>query len=64
MLYGLKEGHKDNALTWSMTAKDKVMLIKWERGILRKVYGPITEQDVWRIRTNQEVKELYKTPSG
>jgi hypothetical protein len=34
----------------------------WERKILRKVYGPVTEQGVWRIRRNEELRELYKAP--
>ncbi|KAJ9583487.1 hypothetical protein L9F63_022168 [Diploptera punctata] len=28
--------------------------------MLRKIYGAVQEQDVWRIRMNQELKELYK----
>jgi hypothetical protein len=35
----------------------------WERKILRKVYGPVTEQGVWRIRRNEELRELYKAPN-
>jgi hypothetical protein len=35
---------------WSITEKDKT---RWERKILRKVYGPVTEQGVWRIRKNE-----------
>ena len=31
-----------------------------ERKILRRVYGPVVEQRIWRIRTNQELRELYK----
>jgi hypothetical protein len=27
---------------------------------LYKVYGPVTEQGVWRIRRNEELRELYK----
>jgi hypothetical protein len=34
----------------------------WERKILRKVYGPVTEQRVWRISRNEELRELYKAP--
>jgi hypothetical protein len=26
-----------------------------------KVHGPRTGQGVWRIKTNQELRELYKT---
>jgi hypothetical protein len=45
-----------------MTDKDEVMLNTWERNILRVMYGPVTGQVVWGIRTNQELKELCKTP--
>jgi hypothetical protein len=30
--------------------------------ILRKVYGRVNEQEVWRIRTNQELVGLETTP--
>jgi hypothetical protein len=43
-----------------MTEKDKTRLNMWERKILRKVYGPVMEQGVWRIRRNEELRELYK----
>ena len=29
---------------------------------MRKVYGPIQERNTWRIRTNQELRELYRDP--
>jgi hypothetical protein len=31
----------------------------WERKVLRCVYGQVAEQGVWRITTNQELRELY-----
>jgi hypothetical protein len=31
---------------WPMTEKDKIKLNMWERKILRKVYGPVMEQEV------------------
>jgi len=31
-----------------------------DRKILRSVYGPVVEQRIWRIRTNEELRELYK----
>jgi hypothetical protein len=31
-----------------------------ERKILRRIHGPVVEEGVWRIRSNQEMKELYK----
>jgi hypothetical protein len=27
---------------------------------LRRIYGRVVEQGMWRIRTNQELKEMYK----
>jgi hypothetical protein len=47
---------------WSMTEEDKTRLNMWERKTLRKVYGPVTEQGVWRIRRNEELRKLYKAP--
>ena len=32
----------------------------WEWKISRKIYGAVQKRDVWRIRTNQKLKELYK----
>jgi len=27
--------------------------------ILRRIHGPVVEQGIWRIRVNQELRELY-----
>jgi hypothetical protein len=43
-----------------MTEKAKTRLNMWERKMLRKMYGPVTEQGVWGIRRNEELRELYK----
>jgi hypothetical protein len=32
----------------------------WKKEILRIIYGPVAEQEIWKIRTNQELRELYK----
>jgi hypothetical protein len=48
--------------TWPMTENNKTMLDSWEKKTLMKVYESVTEQGIWRIRANQEPKELYKTP--
>ena len=40
--------------------KDKFILNAWERKMLRKIYEPVHEQNTWRIRTNQELRDLYK----
>jgi len=39
---------------------DMQRLNTWERKIFRKINGPVAEQGIWRIRTNQELRELYK----
>jgi hypothetical protein len=39
------------------------MLMKWERKILRKIYGPTKENGWWRIKTNEELMTKYKTPN-
>jgi hypothetical protein len=46
--------------TWPMTAMDMKRLNAWERKILRRIYGPMVEEGLWRIRSNQELRELYK----
>jgi hypothetical protein len=35
-------------------------LSTWERKILSRTGGPVAEQGIWRIRTNQELRELHK----
>ena len=31
-----------------------------ERIILRRIYGLLVEQRIWRVRTDQELRELYR----
>lgn len=38
------------------------MLDKFERKVLRKIYGPVKEDEAWRIRYNHELYQLYKEP--
>jgi hypothetical protein len=45
--------------TWAVTVRDMIRLGTWERKILR-IYGPVVEQGLWRIRSYQELMELYK----
>ena len=42
------------------TAVMDIRLGAWERTILRRIHGPVVEQGMWRIRSNQELTELYK----
>jgi hypothetical protein len=48
--------------TWVLTIRSKDVLNTWERKILRKIYGPVQENGGWRVRTNQELYELYEDP--
>jgi hypothetical protein len=41
--------------------KREKMLLTWERKILRKIYGPTKENGLWRMKTNAELRNKYKT---
>lgn len=43
-----------------MRSRNESLLNRWERKILRKVYGFIEENNSWRIRTNAEIYRLYE----
>jgi hypothetical protein len=46
--------------TCAMTERGMKRLGTRERKILRRSYGPVVEQGMWSIRTNQELRGLYK----
>ena len=48
--------------TWILNKKEEKQLIVFENKILRKIFGPINEENVWRRRHNYEIRELYKDP--
>jgi hypothetical protein len=41
-----------------MTLADKNSLRIFEWKALRKIYGPLKENQRWRIRTNHEIQEI------
>lgn len=45
--------------TWAMSEMDVKRMSTLERKILR-IHGLVVEQGIWRVRTDQEQKELYK----
>lgn len=49
--------------TWTMNKSEQEMLQVWERKVLRKIFGGTQRNDVWAIRTNKEIEELYKEPN-
>lgn len=44
--------------------KIKNILQKWEREILREIYGPVMENAVWKIRKINELLRLYGILNG
>ena len=46
--------------TWTVSARAVPILSTWERKVLRRIHGPISDRGVWRIRTNQELLNIYK----
>jgi hypothetical protein len=48
------------AETWTLTVTDENALRMFESKIIRKIYGPLMENNVWRIRYNEELNTLLK----
>ena len=46
--------------TWTLTAKDENNLHIFERQLLRKIFGPVNIDNVWRIRNNMEIDNLIE----
>ena len=44
--------------TWTVTTKDENNLRIFERQILRKIFGPVNIDSVWRKRNNMEIDKL------
>jgi len=47
------------AETWVTSRADELRLGVFERKILRRIYGPICEEDTWRSRYIDELYHLY-----
>ena len=41
--------------SWTLTMEEERALAVFERKILRKIYGPVKENELWRIRRNDEL---------
>ena len=48
--------------TWVLTKEDENALSRFERKILRSIFGAINDRGQWRRRYNSELYELYKEP--
>jgi len=46
---------------WTLTSRDEQHLRIFERRILRKIFGPVQNEDgSWRVRMNHELNELIE----
>jgi len=46
--------------SWTLTMEMERALAVFERKILRKIYGPVRENELWRIRRNDELEAIIK----
>jgi hypothetical protein len=45
---------------WTLTVEEERALAVFERKILRKIYGVVKENELWRIRRNDELEVIIK----
>jgi hypothetical protein len=46
--------------TWVLKEAIIQKLLVFERKILRRIFGPTKEDQIWRIKTNEELDKLIK----
>ena len=46
--------------SWTITVEEETALAGSERKILRKIHGPVKENELWRIRQNDELEAIIK----
>jgi hypothetical protein len=46
--------------SWVFKPKDENMLLIFERNILRRIYIPVKENDIWRLRCNMKFINCIK----
>jgi hypothetical protein len=46
--------------SWTLTMEEERALVVFERKILRKIYGPVKENKLWRIQRNDELEAITK----
>jgi len=49
--------------TWVLKETTIQKLLVFERKILRRMFGPTKESQIWRIKTNEELDKLIKHKS-
>jgi hypothetical protein len=46
--------------SWTLTMEEERALAVYERKILGKIYGPVKENELWRIGRNNELEDISK----
>jgi hypothetical protein len=46
--------------TWVLSISDETALAIFERKVLRSIYGPVKDNNEWRIRYSYELYALYE----
>jgi hypothetical protein len=46
--------------TWTLPAKDENNLCIFDGQILRKIFGPVSIDNIWRICNNMEIDKLIE----
>lgn len=50
--------------TWTMTQAEEQALLTFERKILRRIFGGVCENGLWRRRYNYELYDIFKNYEG
>jgi len=46
--------------SWTLTREEERALAVFEKKILQKIYGPVKENELWRIRRNDRLEAIIK----
>ena len=46
--------------SWTITMEEEKSLAVFERKTLRRIYGPVKENELWRIRRDDELESIIK----
>jgi hypothetical protein len=49
--------------SWTIAKKSELALDAFERKVLRRILGPMKENNTWRIRYNNELHKQFDEPS-
>jgi hypothetical protein len=58
--HGLLNVNLSRIFAVHLTAKDENNPLIFERQILRKIFGPVNIDNIWRIRNNTEIDKLIE----